>query len=81
MDQWEFRVAYVDTRGRISADGVEFIRQSGEHRTTFVSKYLSAMGKEGWALQGIHLLRPDTAYYVLQRPLTAAPQSETPATA
>jgi len=72
MDQWEYRVAYVDTRGRISADGVEFIRQSGEHRTTFVSKYLSALGKEGWSLDGIHLLRPDTAYYVLRRPLAAA---------
>ena len=80
MDQWEFCVAYVDTHSRISADGVEFIRQSGEYRTTFVTKYLSAMGKDGWALNGIHLLRPDTAYYVLQRSLVAAPAAETPAT-
>ena len=43
MDQWEYRVAYVDSRGRISCDGVEFIRQSGEHRTTFVSRYLTAL--------------------------------------
>jgi len=80
MDQWEYRVVYVDTRGRISADGVEFIRQSGEHRTAFVSKYLSAMGKEGWMLNGIQLLRPDTAYYVLRRPLVAAPAAEAPTT-
>ena len=69
MDQWEYRVAYVDSRGRISCDGVEFIRQSGEHRTTFVSRYLSALGREGWSLSGIqHLGRSETAYFILQRP-------------
>jgi len=73
MDQWEYRVAYVDSRGRISCEGVEFIRQSGEHRTTFVSRYLSALGREGWSLSGIqHLGRAETAYYVLQRPLTTS---------
>lgn len=71
MDQWEYRVSYVDTRGRISADGVEFIRQSGEHRTTFVGNYLTALGKEGWMLNEIQLLRPDTAYYIFRRPLAA----------
>ena len=85
MDQWEYRVAYVDSRGRISCDGVEFIRQSGEHRTTFVSRYLSALGREGWSLSGIqHLGRSETAYFVLQRPLPAtagagAAASSTPA--
>ena len=73
MDQWEYRVAYVDSRGRISCNGVEFIRQSGEHRTTFVSRYLSALGREGWSLSGIqHLGRSETAYFVLQRPHSAA---------
>ena len=72
MDQWEYRVAYVDSRGRISCEGVEFIRQSGEHRTTFVSRYLSALGREGWSLSGIqHLGRSETAYFVLQRPHSA----------
>ena len=69
MDQWEYRVAYVDSRGRISCEGVEFIRQSGEHRTTFVARYLTALGLEGWALKGIqHLGRAETAYYVFERP-------------
>ena len=87
MDQWEYRVAYVDSRGRISCDGVEFIRQSGEHRTTFVSRYLSALGREGWSLSGIqHLGRAETAYFVLQRPLVegapagATAEAGTPAT-
>ncbi|GMU41870.1 MAG: hypothetical protein AMXMBFR23_27360 [Chloroflexota bacterium] len=70
MDRWEYRVAYVDTRGRISADGVEFLRKSGEHRTSFLARYLTALGKDGWSLTGIqHLGRPETSYYVLQRPL------------
>jgi hypothetical protein len=64
----EYKVAYVDFRGRISSDGVEFIRQSGEHRTTFVSRYLGALGRDGWSLSGIQpLARPDTSYFVLQR--------------
>lgn len=72
VEQWEYRVAYVDSRGRISCEGVEFIRQSGEHRTSFVSRYLSALGREGWSLSGIqHLGRAETAYFVLQRPLSA----------
>lgn len=69
----EYRVVYVDTRGRISSDGVEFIRQGGEHRTTFVSRYLSTLAQEGWTLAGIHpLARPETAYYVLERPGAAS---------
>ncbi len=72
VGQWEYCVAYVDSRGRISCEGVEFIRQSGEHRTTFVSRYLTALGREGWSLSGIqHLGRAETAYYVLQRPVVA----------
>jgi hypothetical protein len=77
MDQWEYCVAYVDSRGRISRDGVEFIRQSGEHRTSFVARYLTALGKEGWSLTGIqHLSRPETAYFILQRPLAAGATAE-----
>jgi hypothetical protein len=69
----EYKVAYVDFRGRISSDGVEFIRQSGEHRTTFVSRYLTALGREGWSLEATHRLgRPDTGYFVLARPAAEA---------
>ena len=69
----EYKVAYVDFRGRISSDGVEFIRQSGEHRTTFVSRYLTALGLEGWSLEATHRLgRPDTGYFMLVRPAAEA---------
>jgi len=78
-DRTEYSVAYVDTRGRISRDGVEFIRRSGEHRTSFLARYLTTLGKEGWNVTGIqHLARPETAYYILQRPLAegATPAAE-----
>ena len=47
--KWEYRVVYVDPRGRISCEGVEFVRQSAENRTAFVKRYLDALGEEGWA--------------------------------
>jgi len=79
QNRTEYSVAYVDTRGRISRDGVEFIRRSGEHRTSFLARYLTTLGKEGWNVAGVqHLARPETAYYILQRPLAegATPAAE-----
>lgn len=46
MAAWEYKVAYVDFRGRISSEGSEFIRQPGEHRTAFVRRYLDALGRQ-----------------------------------
>jgi hypothetical protein len=54
--QWEYRVAYVDPRGRISCEGTEVTRQSGETRTACVRRYLDGLGNEGWELVGIHPL-------------------------
>jgi hypothetical protein len=66
--QVEFRVVYVDPRGRISCEGVEFVRQSGENRTAFLRRYLDIQGSEGWQLVGVHpLIRSEAGYYVLQR--------------
>jgi hypothetical protein len=73
MANWEFKTAYVDFRGRISSEGVEFIRQQGEHRTAFVRRYLDALGQEGWDLAAVHpLLRTETSYFILKREATAA---------
>ncbi len=72
MAIWEYRVAYVDFRGRISSEGSEFIRQSGEHRTAFVRRYLDALGQEGWEVAAVHpLIRTETSYFVLKRPVEA----------
>ena len=68
MAAWEYKIAYVDFRGRISSEGVEFIRQPGEHRTAFVARFLSGLGKEGWDVAAVHpLLRMETSYFVLKR--------------
>jgi hypothetical protein len=73
MNSWDYKVIYVDFQGRISAEGVEFIRQSGEHRTGFVRQYLEALGKEGWEMTGIvPLVRPESSYFILKRPAGAA---------
>ena len=73
MATWEYRVAYIDFRGRISSEGSEFIRQSGEHRTAFVRRYLDALGQEGWEVAAVHpLIRTETSYFVLKRPAEAA---------
>ncbi len=77
MAAWEYRVAYVDFRGRISSEGVEFIRQQGEHRTGFVRRYLDALGQEGWEVAAVQpLLRLETSYFVLKRPASAAATKE-----
>ncbi|MCH8815436.1 MAG: hypothetical protein IH957_10155 [Chloroflexi bacterium] len=70
---WEYKVSYVDFRGRISSEGVEFVRQPGEHRTGFVKRYLDTMGQEGWEVSAVHpLIRRETSYFILKRPGTAA---------
>ena len=77
MATWEFKVAYVDFRGRISSEGVEFIRQQGEHRTEFVRRYLDTLGQEGWDIAAVHpLLRMETSYFVLKRPGTRAAEAK-----
>ena len=73
MPKWEYRVVYVDPRGRISCEGVEFVRQSGENRTAFMKRYLDTLGDEGWDLSGIHpLVRMESSYMVFKRAKAAA---------
>jgi hypothetical protein len=68
MANWEYKVVYVDFRGRISSEGAEYIRQGGEHRTGFVRGYLDKLGEDGWELTGmLPLLRPESSYFVLKR--------------
>jgi hypothetical protein len=71
-NKWEYQVVYVDPRGRISREGVEFVRQSGENRTTFVKRYLDTLGEEGWELAGLHpLVRTESSYIIFKRQKTA----------
>ena len=71
--KWEYRVVYVDPRGRISCEGVEFVRQSAENRTAFVKRYLDALGDEGWEVTALHpLVRMEASYVILKRPKAEA---------
>ena len=66
---WEYKVAFVDYRGRISVEGQEVLIGQ-ERRTAFVRRFLDRLGRDGWELAGIQPLSPQSAYYVLKRPAT-----------
>jgi hypothetical protein len=70
MAAWEYKVAYIDYRGRISSEGQETLISSDERRSTFARRYLDALGHDGWELVGIQPLSPQSAYYIFKRPAT-----------
>lgn len=71
MASWEYRVAYVDFRGRVSIEGQEIFMEKGERRSAFVRTVLDHLGKDGWELAGVHPLWPaETSYMVFKRPAT-----------
>ncbi len=89
MDQWAYKVVYIDYRGRISAEGVETLIGANERRSAFARRYLNGLGEGGWELVGIQPLTGTTAYYIFKRPAQegdlakeapAATAQETPAT-
>ncbi len=68
MAKWEYRVAYVDFRGRVSIEGQEILMEKGERRSAFVRTVLDTMGNDGWELAGVHPLWPaETSYMVFKR--------------
>jgi hypothetical protein len=74
MAAWEYRVAYVDFRGRVSIEGQEIMMERGERRSAFVRTVLDHIGKEGWELAGVHPLWPaETSYMIFKRPSSGAP--------
>ena len=66
MNEWEYRVAFVDYNGRISVEGQE-THIGNEHKTAFVRRFLDTTGRERWELVGIQPLSPHSAYYVFKR--------------
>ena len=67
MGQWAYKFVYVDTRGRISCEGVETLI-GDERRSAFVRRYLNGLGREGWELVSIQPLTAHSAYYAFKRP-------------
>lgn len=74
MQQWEYKVAFIDYRGRISVEGEE-IAIGAERRTAFLRRFLDSVGSAGWELAGIQPLSPQSAYYVLKRLAAQQPAS------
>jgi hypothetical protein len=75
MAAFEYHVALIDYRGRISADGQE-TQIGNERRTAFVRRYLNSLGSEGWEMVGIQPLTEHTAYYVFKREGRASAETE-----
>jgi hypothetical protein len=75
MQTWEYKVAFIDYRGRISVEGHE-TQIANERRTAFVRRYLDTLGRGGWELVGIQHLGPQSAYYVFKRPVGVAAAGE-----
>ncbi len=68
MAKWEYRVAYIDFRGRVSIEGQEILMEKGERRSAFVRTVLDTLGNDGWELAGVHPLWPaETSYMVFKR--------------
>src|SRR5579884_12824 len=65
--QWAYKVAYIDYRGRISSEGLETLI-GNERRSAFARRYLNTLGQEGWELVGIQPLTANSAYYIFKRP-------------
>lgn len=81
MAAWEYRVAYVDFRGRVSIEGQEIMMERGERRSAFVRTVLDHIGKDGWELAGVHPLWPaETSYMIFKRPAAGAQPEAAPST-
>jgi len=91
MASWEYKVVYMDFRGRASAEGAETFIAKEERRSAFARRVMNQIGAEGWELVSVQPLWPaETSYLVFKRagtgdfsaPATkpeATPQPETPA--
>ena len=82
MTKWEYRVAYVDFRGRVSVEGQEMLIEKSERRSAFVRTVLDHLGNDGWELAGVHPLWPaETSYMVFKRPAEGKADSDNTADA
>ncbi len=81
--EYQYRVVYVDFRGRISVEGQETRIMRGERSTAFVRRFLDNLGREGWELVGVQPQDPpETAYMVFKKagagPIEEVKQEEQP---
>jgi hypothetical protein len=74
--RYEYKVAYVDFRGRVSIEGEEMLIKDGERMTAFGRRYLNTLGAQGWELVAIQLQPMGAGFHVFKRPLAEGQQPE-----
>ncbi len=79
MASWEYKVVYMDFRGRASVEGDEQFIVRDERRSAFARRVMNALGAEGWELVGVQPLWPaETSYLVFKREGTGDSTAPTP---
>ncbi len=69
MTSWEYKVVYMDFRGRASLEGEETFIASDERRSSFARRTMNVLGADGWELVGVQPLWPaETSYLIFKRP-------------
>jgi len=80
VTSWEYKVVYMDFRGRASVEGDEQFIAKEERRSAFARRVMNSLGTEGWELVGVQPLWPaETSYLIFKRSGTgdtAAPGGE-----
>jgi hypothetical protein len=74
--RFEYKVVYVDFRGRVSAEGDETVIQDGERMTAFGRRVLNVLGVLGWELVGIQHQPMGAAFHIFKRPLAEGQDPE-----
>ena len=73
MASWEYKVVYMDFRGRASVEGEEMFIAKDERRSTFARRTMNTLGADGWELVGVQPLWPaETSYLIFKRQGTGA---------
>jgi hypothetical protein len=74
--RFEYKVAFVDFRGRVSIEGDETQIEEGERMSAFGRRYLNALGEQGWEMVGIHMQHGGNAFHIFKRALAESEQAE-----
>jgi hypothetical protein len=74
--RWEYKVAFVDFRGRVSIEGEETMIEEGERMTAFGRRFLNALGEQGWELVDIQMQAGGNAFHIFKRALAESEQAE-----
>ena len=73
MAKFEYKIVYMDFRGRVSIEGDEYFIEKNERRTTFGRRVMNELGEDGWELVSVHQLWPvETSYLIFKREKTDA---------